>query len=134
MDLEYAVFHDIYHIGYLTDDNEAAIEFYVKMFDATIIGEGLSANGASKMAFLKVGNTEVEFIEAPDRVRAAGKGSILLDHVGYLVPDIEQAAAELRTRGIKFVADKPNLNPLGHKVLYLDASTTNGVRMHLTER
>jgi methylmalonyl-CoA/ethylmalonyl-CoA epimerase len=128
------MFQDIYHVGYLTEDNASAIEFYVKMFDAKLIGEGLSANGASKMAFLKVGNTEVEFIEAPDRVRAAGKGSILLDHIGYLVPDIDAAASELRQRGIKFVSEKANLNPLGHKVLYLDAATTNGVRMHLTER
>ena len=93
------MFHDIYHVGYLTDDNAAAIEFYVKVFEATLIGEGLSANGTSKMAFLKVGNTEVEFIEAPDRVRGAGKGSILLDHIGYLVPDIEQALESAYTSG-----------------------------------
>jgi methylmalonyl-CoA/ethylmalonyl-CoA epimerase len=128
------MFQDIYHVGYFTEDNAAAIEFYVRVFDAKLIGEGISTNGTSKMAFLKVGNTEVEFIEAPERVRAAGKGSILLDHIGYLVPDIAAAAAELDRRGIKFAAEKPNLNPLGHQVLYLDANTTNGVRMHLTER
>ena len=128
------MFSDIYHIGYLTDDNALAIAFYVKTFGAEVIGEGKSADGTSKMAFLKVGNSEVEFIEAPDRVRAAGKGSILLDHVGYLVPDIRAAADELRARGIKFLAEKPNVNPLGHQVLYLDSSTTNGVRMHLTQR
>jgi catechol 2,3-dioxygenase-like lactoylglutathione lyase family enzyme len=127
------MFQDIYHIGFLTDNNAAAIDFYVKTFDAELIGEGLSAGGA-KMAFLKMGGTEVELIEAPDRVRAAGKGSILLDHVGYLVPDIEAAADAFRSRGLKFAADKPNINPLGHKILYFDSSTTNGVKMHLSER
>ncbi|HLZ10049.1 MAG TPA: VOC family protein, partial [Chloroflexota bacterium] len=128
------MFSNIYHIGYLTEDNAAAIDFYVTMFRAELIGEGLSADGKSKMAFLKVGNSEVEFIEAPDRVKAAGKGSILLDHVGYLVPDIAAAAEELRPKGIKFLSDKPNVNPLGHQVHYLDPATTNGVRMHLTQR
>jgi methylmalonyl-CoA/ethylmalonyl-CoA epimerase len=128
------MFDNIYHIGYLTDDNAAAIEFYVKMFGAEVIGTGFGGDGTTKMAFLKVGNSEVEFIEAPDRVKAAGKGPILLDHVGYEVSDIDAAAEELRPRGIKFSAEKPNINPLGHKILYLDASTTNGVKMHLAQR
>jgi methylmalonyl-CoA/ethylmalonyl-CoA epimerase len=128
------MFSDIYHIGYLTDDNAAAINFYVTMYRAEVIGTGLGADGSTKMAFLKVGNSEVEFIEAPDRVKAAGQGSIILDHVGYLVPDIAAAAAELRTKGIKFLSEKPNLNPLGHQILYLDSATTNGVKMHLAQR
>jgi catechol 2,3-dioxygenase-like lactoylglutathione lyase family enzyme len=128
------MFSDIYHIGYLTDDNAAAIDFYVKMYDAELIGTGISANGKTKMAFLKVGKTEVEFLEIPDQVKAAGKGRILLDHVGYLVPDIAAAAAKLRAKGIKFLSDKPNINPLGHQILYLDSATTNGVKMHLAQR
>ena len=35
------MFSDIYHIGYLTDDNAAAIDFYVKMYDAELIGTGI---------------------------------------------------------------------------------------------
>jgi catechol 2,3-dioxygenase-like lactoylglutathione lyase family enzyme len=128
------MFDDIYHIGYLTNDNEAAIEFYVKMYDATVIGTGFGANGTTKMAFLKVGNSEVEFIENPELVRAAGKGPILLDHVGYQVSDIAAAAAQLRAKGMRFLAEKPNINPLGHQILYLDSATTNGVKMHLAQR
>ena len=128
------MFSDIYHIGYLTDDNAAAIDFYVKMYDAELIGTGIGGNGTTKMAFLKIGNTEIEFLEIPDQVKAAGKGPILLDHVGYLVPDIAAAAAELRSRGMMFMAEKPNRNPLGHQILYLDSATTNGVKMHLAQR
>jgi methylmalonyl-CoA/ethylmalonyl-CoA epimerase len=101
------------------------------MYDAELISEAVSASGG-KMAFLKVGNTEVEFIESPERVREAGKGNLLLDHVGYLVDDIDAAVATLRAKGIKFMTDAPYTNPRGHRLIYLDASTTQGVRMHLT--
>ncbi len=127
------MFSDVYHVGYLTEDNVAAIDFYVTTFGGELLSESTSADGKTKLAFVKVGNTEVELIEAPERARAAGRGSIVLDHIGYLVPDITAAAAELRAKGIKFAAEQPNINPRGHKVLYFDPSTTNGVRMHLTE-
>ncbi len=128
------MFTGIYHVGDITDDLAATIAFYESLFGATIIGQGNSADGTSKLAFLKVGNTEIDLIEAPERVRQRGAGSIVLDHIGYLVPDIEAAAAELRAKGIRFAAAAPNLNPLGHKVLYLDLESTHGFRMHLTER
>jgi len=125
------VFTNIYHIGYLTEDIASAIEFYLKIYDAELMSEAVSATGG-KMAFLKVGNTEVEFIESPDRVREAGKGNLLLDHVGYLVDDIDAAVATLRAKGIKFMTEAPYTNPRGHRLIYADAATTQGVRLHLT--
>ncbi|HEX5417547.1 MAG TPA: VOC family protein [Chloroflexota bacterium] len=125
------MFTNIYHIGYLTEDIASAIEFYLKIYDAELISEATGATGG-KMAFLKVGNTEVEFIEAPERVREAGKGNLLLDHIGYLVDDIDAAVAKLRARGVKFMTEAPYTNARGHRLIYADASTTQGVRLHLT--
>jgi methylmalonyl-CoA/ethylmalonyl-CoA epimerase len=127
------MFTNIYHIGYLTESNAAAIEFYRTIFGAEVISEATSGDGKTKLAFLKLGNTEVELIEAPERVRARGAGSILLDHVGYLVPDMQAAIAELRAKGIGFAAAAPNVNPRGHQVFYLDSATTQGIRIHLTQ-
>jgi methylmalonyl-CoA/ethylmalonyl-CoA epimerase len=127
------VFTDIYHLGYLTESNAEAIEFYRSVFGAEVLSEAVSGDGKTKLAFLKVGNTEVEFIEAPERVRERGAGSIVLDHVGYLVPNMDAAMDELRAKGIRFASAAPNVNPRGHKVMYLDSATTLGVRMHLTE-
>jgi catechol 2,3-dioxygenase-like lactoylglutathione lyase family enzyme len=127
------MFSGIYHIGYLTESNAEAIDFYVKTFGAELLAEATSSDGKTKLAFVKVGDTEVELIEAPDRVHSADRGGILLDHIGYLVPDIEKAATELRQKGIKFAAERPNINPRGHQVLYFDTATTNGVKIHLTQ-
>lgn len=128
------MFSDYYHIGYLTENNDAAIEFYCKVFNAEVIAHKLSGDGKTRLAFLKVGNTEIELIEAPERVQAAGKGTILLDHVGYCVPDVDAALAELRAKGIGFAAAAPHSNALGDRLIYVDESTTNGVRLHLTQR
>jgi len=126
------LFSSIYHVSYLTESNASAIEFYRKLFGAEVLSEVVSASG-SKMAFLKIGDTEVELIESPQRVRDAGKGSIIFDHVGYCVPDIDAAVAELRAKGVKFVTEAPYTNPRGHRLIYLDSSTTEGVRVHLTQ-
>lgn len=128
------MFTDYYHIGYLTDDIAAAVAFYCQTLRAELVAEKLSPDGKTKMAFLKVGVTEIELIEAPDRVRAAGKGSIVLDHIGYCVPDVDAAVAELRAKGIGFATEAPYTNSLGDRLIYVDESTTHGVRFHLSQR
>ena len=43
----------------LTESNAAAIEFYRTIFGAEVISEATSGDGKTKLAFLKLGNTEV---------------------------------------------------------------------------
>jgi catechol 2,3-dioxygenase-like lactoylglutathione lyase family enzyme len=50
-----------------------------------------------------------------------------------VVTDINKSIDELTARGFKFAADKPNVNVLGHQLLYFDSSTTNGVKLHITQ-
>jgi hypothetical protein len=56
-----------------------------------------------------------------------------MDHVGYVVTDMEGAIADCRRRGFRFVADAPITNSIGQRVLYFDTDTTMGTRMHLTK-
>jgi hypothetical protein len=56
-----------------------------------------------------------------------------LDHVGYFVPDLDQAMAELKNKGAKF-AGEPSVNPVGYRMVFLDAASSLGTRIHLTEK
>ena len=57
----------------------------------------------------------------------------LIHHVGYVVADMDSAVAQARAKGLAFLSDTPNINPVGQQVLYFDPDTTNGVMMHLTK-
>ena len=128
------MFSDIYHIGYLTDDVARDIAFYQEVFGGELIAQAPGPDGVTKMAFLKVGNTEVELIEPGDKSRLGGRTGLILDHVGYLVPDIDAAVEQLRAKGIKFATEAPYTNALGHRLIYLDSATIQGTKMHLTQR
>ncbi len=131
------MFDKIQHMGYLTSDLEAAVAWFERSFGAVNAGGGpLSPSYAvpsgGRNAYLRFGAAEAEIIEPEDK---SGVGSRVLDmhHVGYVVPNIGQAAQELRDRGFAFGSDEPFVNVLGHQVFYLDADTTNGTLVHLTQ-
>jgi methylmalonyl-CoA/ethylmalonyl-CoA epimerase len=122
----------IYHVGYWTDDIANAINLYQRVFGAELFQEAVNPEG-SKMAFLHVGQTDVELIEPADKSVLGGQTGIIIHHVGYLVPDIQAAMAELAGRGITFAAAAPNRTPTGAQIIYLDTASTNGARIHLTQ-
>ncbi len=127
------MFSDVYHVGYLTDDLDAAKAFYRDTLGATVLLESGNAESGSKMAFLQVGGTEVELIEPADKARLGGQTGLIYDHIGYTVDDLDAAIAQLRARGVGFATDAPRTNPAGARLIYLDAKDTLGARIHLTQ-
>ncbi len=122
----------IVHAGYLLADLEGAIAWYVDKFDGVHIGGRTSPPGG-RNAFVNFGQVQVELIETQDRSRLSREG-YAMNHVGYVVADIDAGIAECRSRGLRFVADAPRTNPIGQTLLYFDTATTMGARMHLTQR
>ncbi len=125
------MFTDIHHPGYLVENLDATIEMYEKTFGATVPARGSSASGRN--AFVKIGEVLIEIIEPNDKSRIAGRGGQVIDHIGYVVPDIEKAAAELKAKGVKFATPAPITSIIGVKIWYLDTADTQGTRIHLTQ-
>ena len=131
------MFDKIQHIGYLTCDLEAAIEWFERSFGAVNAGGGpltpsYAVPSGGRNAYLRFGAAEAEIIEPEDK-SAVGSKVLDMHHVGYVVESIEQSAEELRARGFAFGSGEPFLNVFGHQVFYLDAETTNGTLVHLTQ-
>ena len=131
------MFEKIQHIGYLTPDLDAAIAWFEKSFGATNAGGGplgksYAVPSGGRNAYVRFGQAEAEIIEPEDKTGLSGD-VLTMHHVGYLVSDILRAIDQLTAQGFKFAADKPFTNVMGQQLLYFDASTTNGVLMHLTQ-
>ena len=125
------MFEKIQHIGYLVADLDQAVDWFAKSFGAQNAGGGPSRRGG-RNAFVHFGKVEAELIE-PEDTSALPQHALVMDHVGYVVADINRTVTQLKSRGFKFAADAPNTNVIGQQVLYFDTATTNGVRLHLTQ-
>ena len=131
------MFERIQHIGYVTPDLDAAIAWFEKSFGATKagggpLGKGYALPSGGRNAYVRFGNAEAELLEPEDKSSIPGD-ILTMHHVGYVVADIDKSIDELTAKGFKFAADKPNTNVLGHRLLYFDSTTTNGVKMHITQ-
>ena len=125
------MFKDVYHIGYRTRDKDAAIAFYKEAFGAELKLEANNADGA-KLAFLRVGGTEVELIQPADTAELRGGPLLVLDHVGYVFDSVEEGLAKLEAKGMKRQFVRTNAE--GAVIAYVEPSTANGMKFHLTER
>ena len=126
-------FDGIYHVGYWTDDIDAAIKFYTSTFGAEVFKEHTGPDGKTRMAFLHIGQTDVELIQPADQSVLGGQKGLVIHHVGYLVPDIDAAIAKLKAQGMTFQTEAPTVTPTNARIIYLDTAKTLGARMHLTQ-
>ena len=127
------MFTDIHHVSYLVPDLDAAIASYREKLGAELTGRGPVAN-LGEVAFLQVGNVEVEFIRPEDPGAMEGSdGSYAVHHVAYAVKDLDRVVAEHRSRGYHFLTDEPFTNFMGYRLIYFDPADTGGCRVHLTD-
>ena len=125
------MFSKIQHVGYLIEDLDAAIDWYVKTFGGEYTGRGTVPLG--KIGFVQIGDVEVELIEPADRGELTGRGDQVFDHVGYVVDDLDKAVTDFKARGFKFATAEPFTNFMGYRLIFFDTSSTKGTRIHLTE-
>lgn len=125
------MFSKIQHVGYQVNDLDKAVSWFAEKFGGTRAAGGTAQLGG-RNAFVRFGQIEVELLE-PLNHADLPEDTLLMHHVGYVVPDVRQAAAELKQKGLKFTAEEPNVNALSQQVLWLDSSTTNDILIHLTQ-
>jgi len=120
----------IMHAGYLVRNAEEAAAWYVDKFDGVYVG-GRAMRRGGRYALVDCGQMQVEVIEPPDPSTLGAHH--VMDHVGYVTPDMGANITECRRRGFRFEAEVPGTNAMGHQVLYFDPTTSMGSRMHLTQ-
>ncbi|MSQ06978.1 MAG: hypothetical protein EXR54_07840 [Dehalococcoidia bacterium] len=122
----------IVHAGYLVEDVDKAVAFYEKGFGGAVVGGIGTSRSGGRQAFVSFGQVQVELIEATDPQRRGGKPCVM-DHVGYITPDIRASIADCKRRGLRFAGAEAATNRIGQTLLYLDTASSMGSRMHLTQ-
>ncbi|HSH35303.1 methylmalonyl-CoA epimerase [Schnuerera sp.] len=126
------------HIGIAVKDLDESLKFYEEVLGIKCISTEEVEEQKVKVAFLPIGDTEVELLESTEEngpiakfIEKRGEG---IQHIAYRVDDIEKAIEELKEKGIKLIDEKPRYGAGGAKIAFLHPKSTFGVLIELCER
>jgi methylmalonyl-CoA/ethylmalonyl-CoA epimerase len=125
------------HIGIAVNSIDESLKFFSGVLGLTLHGSETVAEQKVTTAFLPVGDTEVELLAstAPDGpiakfIESKGEG---IQHVAFLVENIEDALKELEAKGVRLIDKTPRMGAGGKKIAFLHPKATNGVLVELCQ-
>ncbi len=126
------------HIGIAVANLDEALKVYTEVLGLEVHGTEVVEEQKVKVAFLPVGDSEVELLEStsPDGpiakfIEAKGQG---IQHIAFRVDNLEQALSEMKDKGIRLIDEKPRYGAGGAKIAFLHPKSTNSVLIELCER
>lgn len=126
------------HIGIAVANLDETLKLYTEVLGMKLHGTETVAEQKVRVAFLPVGDTEVELLEStePDGpiakfIESKGQG---IQHLAFRVDNIEAALAELKAKGVRLIDEVPRYGAGGAKIAFLHPKATNGVLVELCQR
>ncbi|ADL07955.1 methylmalonyl-CoA epimerase [Thermosediminibacter oceani] len=126
------------HIGIAVKSIEEASKIYTELLGLEMHGVEEVAEQKVKVAFIPVGESEVELLESTDPegpiARFIEKNGEGIQHIAFRVDDIEKALEELKQKGVRLIDEKPRYGAGGAKIAFIHPKATKGVLIELCER
>lgn len=126
------------HIGVAVKNLEESLKFYQETLGLDLQGIEIVEEQKVKVAFLPIGDTEIELLESTDEngpiakyIANKGEG---VQHIAYRVNDIEKAIADMLVKGVRMIDEKPRYGAGGAKIAFCHPKSTNGVLVELCQR
>ena len=126
------------HIGIAVSNLDEAVKLYKDVLGLELHGTEVVPEQKVRVAFLPVGDTEVELLESTSAegpiakfIEAKGQG---IQHIAFRVNDIEAALEEMKAKGMRLIDEKPRYGAGGAKIAFLHPKSTGGVLIELCER
>ncbi|MDF2676048.1 MAG: mce [Bacillota bacterium] len=126
------------HIGIAVKDLQETLKFYEGVLGLKSAGTETVEEQKVKVAFLPIGDTEVELLESTSEdgpiakyIEKNGEG---VQHIAFKVDDIEAAIAEMKEKGIRMIDEKPRYGAGGAKIAFCHPKSTHGVLIELCQR
>ena len=126
------------HIGIAVKEIKQAGKFYTDILGLKIEDIETVADQKVNVAFIPITDSEVELLEStePDGpvakfIDSRGEG---IQHIAFCVENIEEALAELKTKGVRLIDEKPRKGAGGAMIAFIHPKETNGVLVEICER
>lgn len=126
------------HIGVAVKNLEDSLKFYQDTLGLELAGVEVVEEQKVRVAFLPVGDTEVELLESTDPegpiakfIEKKGEG---IQHIAYKVENIEEAIKEMEEKGVRMIDKTPRYGAGGAKIAFCHPKSTKGVLVELCQR
>ena len=130
--------HKVDHIGVAVSNLEEALKIYTDVLGLKLHGTEVVEEQKVRVAFMPVGDTEIELLESTDPegpiakfIEKRGEG---IQHIAFRVDDIEEALEQMRQQGVRLIDEKPRYGAGGARIAFLHPKATGGVLVELCER
>jgi methylmalonyl-CoA/ethylmalonyl-CoA epimerase len=128
----------IEHVALAVTDLDAAISHYEEVWGLAVGGRERVPDQGVEEAMLSAGEASVQLIAptSPEStvarfIERRGEG---LHHIAYEVPDIHDALAQLRARGMQLIDERPREGGRGALIAFVHPSSNHGVLVELVQR
>ncbi len=126
------------HIGIAVKNLDETLEFYKDVLGLEVAGTEVVEEQKVKVAFLPVGDTEVELLESTDPdgpiARFIEKNGEGVQHIAFKVENIEEAIEAMKAKGMRMIDETPRYGAGGAKIAFVHPKSSYRVLVELTQR
>ncbi|MGI6142931.1 MAG: methylmalonyl-CoA epimerase [bacterium] len=126
------------HIGIAVKNLEEAVKLYRDFLQLEVTGVEEVPDQRVKVAFIPVGDSEVELLEpttadSPVEKFIAKRGEGI-HHIAFRVDNLEKDLEEAKAAGIRLIDESPRPGAGGARIAFLHPKSSGGVLLELCER
>lgn len=126
------------HVGIAVKNLDETLSFYRDVLGLEVEGTEVVEEQKVKVAFLPVGDTEVELLESTSEdgpiARFIEKNGEGVQHLAFRVDNIEEAIAYMKEKGMRMIDEKPRYGAGGAKIAFVHPKSSHRVLVELSER
>lgn len=127
----------IEHLGIAVESIKDSLPVFEALLNNTSYKTEIVESEFVKTAFLNIGESKIELLEATDPKSAIAK---FLDkhrsgfhHLAFDVDDIEEEINRLESKGFTFIHSSPKEGADNKRIAFLHPKTTNGILIELCQ-
>jgi methylmalonyl-CoA/ethylmalonyl-CoA epimerase len=125
------------HVGIAVTDLGAARALYEQVLGLEVTHEEVIEDQGVHELLLRSGDAFVQLVAplSPDTPvgRFLANRGAGVHHIGYAVPDVAAAIADLRTQGVEVIAPAPRIGSGGATIAFLHPKSMQGVLVELVQ-
>jgi len=127
----------INHLGIATNGIDDALKFWSDALGLENVHTEIVEDQKVRVAMLPIGESRIELLEPTGEDSPISKfldkrgGGI--HHIAVEVADIEASLAQLKSKGMRLIDERPRIGAEGRLVAFVHPSSANGVLLELVQ-
>ena len=125
----------IEHVGVVVRNVEASRRLWEDCFGIKL--GAVEQNATRKLALYPIGESMVELLAGTTAdtkfARMCNEGKAGINHICFEVENIDEALAELKSKGVPLLDETPRIGHAGCRIAFLDPAGTEGCLIELAQ-